>query len=95
MYNTNAYFQRNVFVFVTLIHIISYHIIGNNFFKECGDVFGNVLVVENLDKQSELQLMQTYAPDVDVEILKSIATTFEQLRDAYSGNSENAAAAGK
>jgi von Willebrand factor A domain-containing protein 8 len=59
--------------------------LGNNFFHECGDVFQNVLIMDNLDRQSEFELLRTYGPDVDAEVLRSIAMAFEQLREAYSG----------
>ena len=34
---------------------------GNNLFRECGDIF-SVHVVENLDLESEIALLQAYAP---------------------------------
>ena len=34
---------------------------GNNLFRECGDIF-SVHVVENLDLDSEIALLQAYAP---------------------------------
>lgn len=37
---------------------------GNNLFRECGDIF-SVHVVENLDLDSEIALLQAYAPGLN------------------------------
>lgn len=75
------------FKVVCLANRPGFPFLGNNFFHECGDVFGNILIMDNLDRLSEFELLRTYGPDVDPEVLRNIATTFEQLREAYSGGS--------
>ena len=40
---------------------------GNNLFRECGDIF-SVHVVENLDLESEIALLQAYAPGNNLHI---------------------------
>ena len=75
------------FKIVLLANRPGFPFLGNNFFKECGDVFQNILVIENLDKHSEMKLLQSYAPSVSKETLLGIANTFEQLRFAHEGRS--------
>lgn len=76
------------FKIVLLANRPGFPFLGNNFFKECGDVFQNILVIENLDKSSELKLLQSYAPNVNRETLLGIANTFEQLRAAHEARGE-------
>lgn len=52
---------------------------GNHFFRECGDLFA-CHVVENLDMQSEVSLLQAFAPDVNAHLISKLATTFAELR---------------
>jgi von Willebrand factor A domain-containing protein 8 len=53
--------------------------LGNDFFGEVGDVF-RTAVIPNPDFQSELNLLQSYAPAVDEKLLRSIAGSFSDLR---------------
>ena len=39
--------------------------LGNNFFRECGDVFHS-FIVDNLSRASELSLLKAYGPDVSI-----------------------------
>jgi len=52
---------------------------GNDFFREIGDCF-DVLVVPNPDLESEMNLLQSFGPDVDSSIIKQLAGSFDHLR---------------
>lgn len=52
---------------------------GNAFFRECGDLFA-CHVIENLDTQSEVELLQAFAPAVPEQTVQQLARTFTQLR---------------
>lgn len=52
---------------------------GNAFFRECGDLF-SCHVIDNLDVQSEMELLQAFAPSVDTKLIGRIAETFAELR---------------
>jgi hypothetical protein len=56
--------------------------LGNDFFKECGDVF-SVHVVDNPDLDSEISLLRFYAPDVDTNIIRKLCLVFHDLRRAF------------
>ena len=53
--------------------------LGNAFFKQIGDCF-STRVVANPDLQSEIDLLISYAPNVDETILRRIAASFADLR---------------
>ena len=53
--------------------------LGNQFYKECGDLFV-CHVIENLDVISEVNLLQAFAPDVDTNTLFRLANVFSDLR---------------
>lgn len=53
--------------------------LGNAFFKQIGDCF-STRVVANPDLQSEINLLQSYAPSVDPALLRRIAGSFAELR---------------
>lgn len=53
---------------------------GNAFFRECGDLF-SCHVIDNLDVQSEVELLRAFAPSVDTKVIGRIAETFAELRD--------------
>lgn len=52
---------------------------GNDFYRELGDCF-NTKVLANPDLESEISLLQEYAPDVDEQVLRRIAASFDELR---------------
>jgi hypothetical protein len=52
---------------------------GNAFFRECGDLF-SCHVIENLDLQSEVELLQAFAPTVSEATVRKLAQTFADLR---------------
>ena len=56
--------------------------LGNNFYRECGDVFDSY-IIDNLPLASELSLLQSYGKDVDTSVLRHIATAFADLRGLY------------
>jgi von Willebrand factor A domain-containing protein 8 len=52
---------------------------GNAFFKEIGDCF-STRVVANPDLTSEISLLQSYGPNVDPALIRSLAGSFAELR---------------
>lgn len=56
--------------------------LGNNFYRECGDVFDSY-IIDNLPLESELSLLQSYGKDVDPQILRHLAHAFADLRALY------------
>uniref|UniRef100_K3W7I1 VWFA domain-containing protein n=1 Tax=Globisporangium ultimum (strain ATCC 200006 / CBS 805.95 / DAOM BR144) TaxID=431595 RepID=K3W7I1_GLOUD len=54
--------------------------LGNNFFREIGDVFASH-AIENPDEESELALLKAYAPNVPVDILRRLCKAFAELRE--------------
>ncbi|DAZ99802.1 TPA: hypothetical protein N0F65_001311 [Lagenidium giganteum] len=54
--------------------------LGNNFFREIGDVFASH-AIDNPDEESELALLKAYAPSVSVDILRRICNAFAELRE--------------
>ncbi len=58
--------------------------LGNNFFKEVGDVF-SLFTIENPDLESEVQLLSQYAPSLSQEGESKLSrTTLRQLAAAFS-----------
>ncbi|RLN95927.1 hypothetical protein BBJ28_00014037, partial [Nothophytophthora sp. Chile5] len=53
--------------------------LGNNFFREIGDVFASH-AIDNPDERSELALLTAYAPTVPVDILRRLCRAFAELR---------------
>ena len=58
---------------------------GNDFFREIGDIFA-CYVVENPDEESELELLQNYAKDVPLETLRKLSVAFQELRKLVDDN---------
>ena len=54
--------------------------LGNDFFREIGDCF-NTRVVNNPDLDSEIQLLSSYAPSLDKEVIRAVASSFSDLRN--------------
>jgi MoxR-like ATPase len=54
--------------------------LGNEFTRALSDVF-SIHVLHNPDQESELALLQSYAPNVDKHILTLLASAFAKLRD--------------
>lgn len=70
------------FMLFVLANRPGFPFLGNNFFRECGDVF-SIHIVDNLDIQSEIQLLQAYGPGVDYGVISRIARAFGSLREAH------------
>ncbi|KNC80060.1 hypothetical protein SARC_07569 [Sphaeroforma arctica JP610] len=56
-----------------------YPFLGNDFFRECGDVF-SCHVVDNPDKASETLLLQSYAPNVPKHMVSRLVEAFDEVR---------------
>ncbi|CEG41995.1 conserved hypothetical protein [Plasmopara halstedii] len=54
--------------------------LGNNFFREIGDIFATH-AIENPDEESELALLTAYAPSVSTDILRRLCKAFAELRE--------------
>ena len=66
---------------VVLANRPGYPFLGNDFFRECGDVL-SCHTVFNPDLLSEVQLLRQYAPDVPDSLLQRVASVFADLRGA-------------
>ena len=55
--------------------------LGNDFFREMGDCFA-CHAVQNPDQQSEIALLQSYAPDVPEALLRMLTSAFRELRES-------------
>ncbi len=53
--------------------------LGNDFFRECGDIF-SCHIISNPDFGSELALLQAYAPSLPAELLSTLIRAFNSLR---------------
>ena len=62
--------------------------LGNNFFRECGDVF-HAFIVENLPRDSEMALLQAYGPDVREGVLLRLTAAFAGLRKEHESGTLN------
>ena len=70
------------FKLIVLANRPGHPFLGNNFFRECGDLFAT-LVVENLDVASETTLLSQFAPSVSHTTLERLALSFSDLREHY------------
>lgn len=52
---------------------------GNDFFRECGDLF-SAHYIDNPKTEDEVILLQSYGPDVPKEILEQLSRAFTDLR---------------
>ena len=59
---------------------------GNHFFRACGDCFAAV-AVENPSLESELEVLQRAAPDLDEETRRRLAASFAELRMRFETGS--------
>ena len=67
------------FRIIALANRPGFPFLGNDFFAEMGDIFA-VTAVRNPDKDSEIQMLRAYAPDVEVGLISSLASAFADLR---------------
>jgi hypothetical protein len=56
-----------------------YPFLGNDFFAEMGDVFA-CHAIDNPDQSSEMDMLRSYAPDLEVDTIRSLSTAFMDLR---------------
>jgi MoxR-like ATPase len=64
---------------IALANRPGYPFLGNDFFREMGDVFA-CHAVDNPDENSEFTLLQSYAPTVSAELLNMLIASFSELR---------------
>jgi hypothetical protein len=64
---------------LVLANRVGWPFLGNDFFRECGDVFA-VHAVDNPDAASELQLLRAYGPSVPEELLRKLVAVAGSLR---------------
>ena len=55
---------------------------GNDVFNTLGDVF-SAHVIPNPDLESELHLLQAFAPSVDLQLLRRVVASFDTLRALF------------
>eukprot|EP01045_Picozoa_sp_COSAG04_P000654 COSAG04_NODE_17_length_40288_cov_9.152728_10_plen_435_part_00 len=67
------------FRMIVLANRPGYPFLGNDFFREIGDVL-SCHIIDNPDKESELQLLRSYGPDVPDAVLEKLADAFDELR---------------
>jgi von Willebrand factor A domain-containing protein 8 len=67
------------FRIIVLANRPGYPFLGNDFYREIGDVFATHCV-ENPDPDSELDLLSKYAPSISKELLQKLIAAFNDLR---------------
>ncbi|CAM0142536.1 unnamed protein product [Umbelopsis sp. WA50703] len=70
--------HRN-FRMIVLANRPGYPFLGNDFYREIGDVF-SCHAVDNPDMASEMYLLRKYGPDVPEDLLLKLSTAFTDLR---------------
>ena len=70
------------FRLVVLANRPGFPFLGNDFYRECGDVFAT-LVVATPDVASEMALLRAYGPHVPDQQLVSLLTLFSKLRSMH------------
>ena len=71
------------FLLIALANRPGYPFLGNDFFGELGDIF-SCHIIDNPDEQSEFQLLKSYGPTVNDEIIKNLIYAFNDLREMVS-----------
>jgi hypothetical protein len=75
------------FILFVLANRPGFPFLGNDFFRECGDVF-SVHIIDNLDLHSEAMLLQQYTgTHVHKDVVMKIAKSFSELRNMYGNTS--------
>ena len=67
------------FRLLTLANRPGFPFLGNDFFRECGDIF-SCHVINNPDALSEMALLRSYGPSVPIELLEKLIEVFSALR---------------
>lgn len=69
------------FKVIALANRPGFPFLGNDFFREMGDCFA-CHAVQNPDQQSEIVLLQSYAPEVPEALLRMLTSAFRELRES-------------
>jgi len=69
------------FRMIVLANRPGYPFLGNDFYRECGDLF-SVHVIDNPDRESELALLRAYGPAVPEALLRRLIDAFGSLRQS-------------
>ncbi|ORX55569.1 hypothetical protein DM01DRAFT_1334962 [Hesseltinella vesiculosa] len=67
------------FRMIVLANRPGYPFLGNDFYREIGDVF-SCHAVDNPDLDSEMYLLRKYGPDVPEDLLRKLSSAFTDLR---------------
>ncbi|CAJ1380979.1 unnamed protein product [Effrenium voratum] len=67
------------FRMIVLANRPGYPFLGNDFYRECGDVFAS-FAIDNPDVASEVELLRSYGPSVPKETLARLLALFAELR---------------
>ncbi|KAI9020492.1 AAA domain-containing protein [Hyaloraphidium curvatum] len=68
-----------MFRMIVLANRPGFPFLGNDFYREIGDVFSSHSI-DNPDQESELALLRKYAPHVPEDVLVKLTTAFNDLR---------------
>ncbi|XP_065221610.1 von Willebrand factor A domain-containing protein 8 isoform X2 [Planococcus citri] len=68
------------FRMIVLANRPGFPFLGNNLFAALGDLF-SCHIIDNPKPESEIQLLQQYGPDVNVDIIRRIVNAFGELRE--------------
>ncbi|KAH9247158.1 hypothetical protein BASA81_015242 [Batrachochytrium salamandrivorans] len=75
----NSIFIHPNFRMVVLANRPGFPFLGNDFWREIGDVFA-CYAVDNPDAESEIQLLKNYAPEIPDDVLVKLISLFNDLR---------------
>eukprot|EP00930_Biecheleria_cincta_P096896 TRINITY_DN88669_c0_g1_i1.p1 TRINITY_DN88669_c0_g1~~TRINITY_DN88669_c0_g1_i1.p1 ORF type:complete len:1490 (+),score=245.98 TRINITY_DN88669_c0_g1_i1:43-4470(+) len=70
------------FRMIVLANRPGFPFLGNDFYRECGDVFASH-AVENPDVASEVELLRSYGPSVPDDIIVKLLGLFSELRRLF------------
>lgn len=68
------------FRMIVLANRPGFPFLGNNLFAALGDLF-SCHIIDNPRPESEIELLQQYGPDVNVDTIRKIVNAFGELRD--------------
>eukprot|EP01125_Pyxidicula_operculata_P011635 TRINITY_DN3812_c2_g1_i1.p1 TRINITY_DN3812_c2_g1~~TRINITY_DN3812_c2_g1_i1.p1 ORF type:complete len:1438 (+),score=279.24 TRINITY_DN3812_c2_g1_i1:547-4314(+) len=82
---TNSIIIHKNFRLFVLANRPGWPFLGNNFYRECGDLF-SIHAVENPDQYSEIQLLKYYDTErvISQKLLSSLTNAFKELREKYN-----------
>ena len=67
---------KDGFQLIVLANRPGFPFLGNDFFREVGDIF-SVICVDNLDQASEISLLKSYGPSVSDDLLHRLTCLFK------------------